>query len=104
MLEGIEEAGHFDELDWTVEVLRQPELLEVSDVPQIPDDRAHEGIVLQAQVSVRERLNQQERPGSSFCKLGGQGRAIYFPRHGECSHHVSMELGGLQGCLDIICL
>jgi hypothetical protein len=97
MLEGIEETGHLDELDGTVEVPGQPELLEVSDVPEIPDDWAHERIVLQAELSVGQRLHQQERPGSSFRKPGCQGRPIYSPRHGECRHHISIELGGQQG-------
>ena len=41
MLERIVQTGHLGELDWTVEVLRQPELLEVRDVADVPDDGTH---------------------------------------------------------------
>jgi hypothetical protein len=54
MLKGIEEARHFDELDRTIEVMSEPELLEVRYVSEIPEDRAHQGIMLHLELLVRQ--------------------------------------------------
>ena len=50
MLEGIVHPRHLRELDRPFDVVREPERLEVHDVPQIPEDRAHQGIVLAAEI------------------------------------------------------
>jgi hypothetical protein len=62
-------------------------------VSEIPDDRAHERIVLQPQLRVSKRLNQQKCPGPGVRKLRGYGFAIYSPRHGNRRHDISAELG-----------
>jgi hypothetical protein len=96
MLEGIEETRHLDELDRTIEVPRQPQLFEMRDVPEIPDDGAHERTMLQPQLMVGKRLKQQERPGPSFRQPRGYHRPIYFPWHGNSRHDISAELGNWQ--------
>jgi hypothetical protein len=93
MLERIEQTRHLDELDRAIEISGEPQLLEVSDVPQIPDDRAHERIVLEPQLGVGKRLNQEKRPGSSFRELRCYGFPIYSRRHGDSRHDLSVELG-----------
>jgi hypothetical protein len=92
MLEGIEETRHLHELDRSIEVPGQPQFFEMRDVPEIPDDRAHERVMLQPQLRVSKWLNQQECPGPSFPKLRGYGLAIYSPRHGNRRHDISAEL------------
>jgi hypothetical protein len=60
MLEGIVQPGHLHELYRTIEVARQPELLEMGDVPQIPQNGAHESIVLTPEIFVGQRSQEQE--------------------------------------------
>ena len=62
MLEGIEHPRHLDELDRPVEVAGEPELLEMGDVPHIPEDRAHEHVVLHPELVVGQRRDQMEGP------------------------------------------
>jgi hypothetical protein len=52
MLERVEHPGHLDELDGALEVASEPELLEMGDVSQIPQDRAHQRIVLAPQILI----------------------------------------------------
>jgi hypothetical protein len=47
VLEWIEEARHLYKLDGPVEVASEPELLEMRDMTQVPEEWAHEGIVLE---------------------------------------------------------
>jgi hypothetical protein len=41
------------------ELLEEPHLLEVSDVPEIPYDRTHERVVLRAEVALRQRADEE---------------------------------------------
>ncbi len=66
MLERVEQPGHLAELDRSVEVAREPELLEVCDVSEVPHDRAHQRIVLPAQVVVAEGAQEEQRPRARF--------------------------------------
>jgi hypothetical protein len=43
----------------------------MGDVPQIPKDWTQERIVLRAELLIRERLQQQERPGPGFGEFIG---------------------------------
>src|SRR2546423_621625 len=67
MLERIVHAGHLRKLDRPVQVLSEPELLEVRNVTHIPDDRTHQWIVLSVQIFVRQSREQQQ---SSLSRLG----------------------------------
>ena len=42
------------------DVLDQPHFLEVADVPEVPEDRAHQRIMLRAKVLLGEGLREQE--------------------------------------------
>jgi hypothetical protein len=53
MLEWIVHSRHLEELNRTIEVLGEPQLLEVRYVADIPDNRAHERVVLSMQVLIR---------------------------------------------------
>jgi hypothetical protein len=59
MLERIVYAGHLRKLDRSIQVLGKPELFEVRDMTNIPDDWAHQRVVLPVQVFVRQSGNQQ---------------------------------------------
>jgi hypothetical protein len=63
MLHGIEQSRHFHELDFAVQIPGQPEFFEVRNVAEVPDDRAHERIVLDPEIVGCERPNQLERAG-----------------------------------------
>ena len=52
MLERIVHARHLAELDRSVEIPVEPQLLEVRDVAEVPDDGAHQRIVLLAKLVV----------------------------------------------------
>ena len=54
MLERVVHARHLRELDRTVEVSRQPQLLEVRDVTYVPDYGTHQRIVLTMQILIRQ--------------------------------------------------
>jgi hypothetical protein len=71
MLEGVKKPGHLDELYGATQVTGKPQLLEIGDVPQIPKDWTQERIVLRAELLIRERLQQQERPGPGFGEFIG---------------------------------
>ena len=71
VLERIVDAGHLAELHGAVDVPVEPQLLEVGDVAEVPDDRAHERIVLHSEIVVRERLDQPNCPGASFAQQLG---------------------------------
>src|SRR3954471_20027169 len=98
MLEGIVEPRHLREFDGTVEILGEPKLLEMGDVPHVPDDRAHQWVVLLVQILVRQLGYEQQCPVAGFreevgdfllrrrsrgesrcCGLGGS--------HGRCARH-----------------
>lgn len=72
MLEWIVQAGHFGELDVAVEVLRQPQLLEMGDVAEIPDDRAHQRVVLAMKVLIGQGREEKQRPPSRFVEEIGE--------------------------------
>jgi hypothetical protein len=59
MLERIVQARHLRELYRSIEILGEPELLEVSDVSDIPDDGTHQRIVLDVKILVGEFRYQQ---------------------------------------------
>src|SRR5436305_669186 len=60
-------------------VLREPEVLERRDVPEVPDDRAQQGVVDAIERVLRKRFDQGERPGADRLEPGrGDG-----PRGGE---------------------
>jgi hypothetical protein len=71
MLERIVEARHLAELHRPVHVPVEPQFLEVRDVAQVPDDRTHQDIVLNAEFVVGQRLDQPNRPLSRFAKKLG---------------------------------
>src|SRR3954464_11125419 len=68
MIEGIVQPGHLRELDRTVEISRQPPFLEVRDMTNVPDDWAHQRIVLSMQVLVRQARDEQQCPLARFVK------------------------------------
>src|SRR5215207_2295144 len=70
VLEGVENAGHLSELDRAFEVSDKPQLLEVRNVAEVPDDRTHERIVLRMQVRLGERLNEVQGASARFAQLG----------------------------------
>ena len=76
MLERVVQPRHLHELDRPVEVAREPQLLEVGDVAQVPEDRAHQRIVLRAEVLVAQRRHQQQRPGARLEQLVGDDFGI----------------------------
>ena len=71
MLEGIVDPRHFSELHRALEVAHQPQLLEVRDVPKIPQDRAQERIVLDDEVLVAHRLDEQQCTRARLLELRG---------------------------------
>ena len=60
--------------------------------------------MLQPQLGVSERANEQKRPGSSFGELRCYDFPIYSRRCGYCRHDISPMLGTLHDLFDIICL
>src|SRR5687768_15051542 len=66
MLERVVHAGHLRKFDSATQVTREPELFEVSDVAYVPDDRAHERVVLPVKVLVRESGYEEESPLAGF--------------------------------------
>ena len=77
MLEGVVQSRHFDELDRSVEVLGEPELFEVRDMTEIPDDGTHQGIVLEVEIFVREGGHEQERSRPRFLQLCGDRSRVH---------------------------
>jgi hypothetical protein len=75
VLEGVVEPRHFHELDLPIQVPRQPELFEMRDVPQIPEDRAHQRVMLSPEILIRERTQQEEGSLPCLPKLGSDGIA-----------------------------
>ena len=61
MLERIVGARHLREANGAGHVPVQPQLLERRNVAEVPEDGAHEGIVLRGNVLIRERRNDRER-------------------------------------------
>jgi hypothetical protein len=55
MLKRVVESGHLNELDRPVEVAGEPELLKMSYVAEIPENRAHQRIVLNPEIVIGER-------------------------------------------------
>jgi hypothetical protein len=74
MLEWIVQPGHLGELDGAFEITGEPELLERGDVTEIPEHRAHQGIVLAMQIVVGEHADDRERP---LPRLGQTGREAF---------------------------
>jgi hypothetical protein len=68
MLERVVQPRHLGELDWAIQILSEPELLEVRDVPDVPDDRTHQRIMLSMKILVRESGYKQQRPISRLCQ------------------------------------
>jgi hypothetical protein len=91
VLKRIEEPGHLDKLYGALKVTRQPELLEVGDMTQVPQDRAHQGVMLSSQLVVIQGSKEQKRPVSGFEELVGYESGIE-PAGGDRSHGIS---GGL---------
>ena len=89
VLEGIEEPGHLDELDRAVEVAGEPELLEIGNVTQIPEDRAHERIVLGTELLVGQWRREEERPVAGLEELPGYDPRIEPAGDGNRSHGLS---------------
>jgi hypothetical protein len=89
MLEGVEEARHFNELYRPIQVMGQPELLEVSYVSEIPEDGTHERIVLRLELLIRQRRDEQEGPGSGLEELPSNGVGINPARRSDRGHEIS---------------
>ena len=68
MLERVVDPRHLAELHRAVHVPVEPQLFEVRDVPQIPDNGAHQRIVLHPEIFVGNRLGQPDRPLSRLVK------------------------------------
>jgi hypothetical protein len=85
MLERIVETGHLDELDGSVEVMREPQLFEMGDVSQVPEDGTHQGIVLDPEIVIRQRSEEQESAGSGFLELATNGLTVH-PGKGYSGH------------------
>jgi hypothetical protein len=66
MLEGIVHSRHFAEPDLPIEILREPEFFEVGDVTEIPQERAHERIVLPNQVLIAHARDQLDGPSAGL--------------------------------------
>jgi len=60
MLERVVCARHFREANGPRHVLVQPQLLERRNVAEVPEDGAHEGVVLRGHVLIGERCNDRE--------------------------------------------
>ena len=60
--------------------------------------------MLQPQLGVGKRLNQQKRPGSSLRELRCYDPPIYSPQRGDSRHDISPKLSTQQSMFDIICL
>src|ERR1700682_2722147 len=86
MLKRVVQAGHLRKLDRAIQILGEPELLEVRDVPDVPDDRTHQRIVLPMQILVRKSGYQQRR---SIPRLGQETRDVSLGR---------MKRGGKPRC------
>jgi len=69
MFEGIVEPGHLHKLDRPVQIPGEPQLLEMGDMPEVPQQRAHQGVVLDSQVFIRQGGKKQQRAGSGFFEL-----------------------------------
>jgi len=95
VLERIVEARHLHELDRTIQVLGEPQLLEVRDVPEIPENGAHQRIVLDPQIFVTERLEQQQRALARFLKLSCDDLAVGGTGAGYGGHDWRTRPGGM---------
>ena len=71
MFEWIEDPRHLAEFDRSLEIAHEPQLLEVRDVTEVPDDGTHQGVVLGVQVVVGERLHELERASARFVEAVG---------------------------------
>ena|SRR5436305_1244711 len=74
MLEWIVHPWHLDEFDFSVEVAVEPKLLERANVAKVPEDGAHEWIVLLVEVLFAHRLDQTER---ARARLREQARDLH---------------------------
>ena len=87
VLERVVHPRHLRELDRPTQVPGEPELFKVRDVPDIPDDRAHERIVLPMQIHVRQFRDEEQCP---LARLGQEVADGLFRRaclDGGCRHH-----------------
>jgi hypothetical protein len=89
VLERVVHAGHFHEFDRAVEVSGEPELLEMGDMAQIPQDRAHQRIMLQPELLVGERRHNQQRPGAGLEQPLGDGLGIHTAGQGDSRHRLN---------------
>ena len=80
MLERIVDARHLAELHGPVHVPVEPQLLEVRDVPEVPHDRTHQRIVLNAKVFVGQRLDEPNRTRARFAKQLGDALDFVYRR------------------------
>ena len=68
MLERVIHPRHFHELDLAIEIAVEPQLLEMADVPEIPEDRTHQRIMLRAQIGFGHNCDQLQRARARFRK------------------------------------
>src|SRR6476469_528466 len=75
MLEWIVHPGHFRKFNRAIEILSQPELFEMRNVSQVPQNWAHERIMLSQQIFLSETVDEQERSLARFRELSGNRRS-----------------------------
>jgi hypothetical protein len=51
-------------------VFEEPQLFEARDVPEVPNDRAHEHVVLLLEIAVAQSTYEQERSRTGILQLG----------------------------------
>jgi hypothetical protein len=86
MLEGVIESRHLNELNRPLEISGEPELLKMSYVPEVPEDRAHQRIVLHPEIVIGERRQQQEGTSAGLFQLPGDGLTFDCTGEGYGSH------------------
>jgi hypothetical protein len=71
MLERVVYPWHLGKLDRSVEISRQPELLEVRDVAEVPEYGTHQRIVLAMEILVGKAFHQQQCALPRFGQAAG---------------------------------
>src|SRR2546423_7139037 len=100
MLERIVESGHFRKFDRSIQILSEPELLEVCNVPDVPYDRTHQGVMLSMQVFVGEPGNEQQRP-LSRCREEMRDVVLGWTEWGGKPRRNHLGGGSINSCNDI---
>ena len=77
MLERVVDARHLSELDRPLEIPHEPQLLEMRDVPEIPDDGTHQRIVLPVEILLRQRFDEEQRARTRLV----EARANFISSH-----------------------